>query len=378
MHLLVLGKGTVGGQLLAQIAAERVTLRARHDLDLRLAGVVDSGAACFDEAGLDPRDIRDQLRASTLARDVPALLDRLQRLSVPVLVDCTAADGMEAIYEAAFARGIHVVTSNKKPLTIGGAARDALFAHARRAHRSLRYETTVGASLPVIDTLQNLVRTGDRVARIEASLSGTLGYLANEVTRGVRLSAAVRTARDRGYTEPHPRDDLSGMDAARKALILARELGWSLELADVEVEPFVPRHLLAHDDVGTFLRALAAEDDAFERRLAGVRGEGRVLRYLATIAAVEASEAREASEAKEASGAREAHATMRATVRVAPVAVGAEHPAARLRATEAQVAFRTERYFEAPLVVQGAGAGGAITAAGVLADVLAIGHARRR
>jgi aspartokinase/homoserine dehydrogenase 1 len=282
----------------------------------------------------------------------------LKRLPVPVLVDCTAADGMERVYEAALSRGVHVVVANKKALSLPMVERDALFAVARRSHRAFRYETTVGASLPVIETLQNLVRTGDRVHLIEGSLSGTLGYLSNEVSRGVRLSAAVRAARERGYTEPHPRDDLSGTDAARKALILARELGCALDLADVVVEPFVPAPLLAHDDVDAFLEAIAGHDDAFERRVEGLRGEGRVLRYLATITPATSPDDK-------------------ATVRVGPVGVASDHPAARLRGTEALVAFRTERYSEFALVVQGAGAGGALTAAGVLADVLAISRARR-
>ncbi len=357
VNVLLLGKGTVGGNLLAQIDAEREKLRARHDVDLRLVGIADSRAACFDETSIDPKAATSRLGASHDHPQIEALLDRLARLPVPVLVDCTAADDTHRIYEKAFARGIHVVTANKKPLALPTAERDALFARVREAHRAFRYETTVGASLPVIETLQNLVRTGDRVALVEGSLSGTLGFLSNELSRGVKLSAAVRAARDNGYTEPHPRDDLSGTDAARKALILARELGMQLDIADVIVEPFVPAELFVHDDVPAFLQALTGYDDVFEKRIAGLRAEGKVLRYLATLAP--------------------ATPTSAAVVRVGPLAVSHDHPAARLRGTEALVAFRTERYSEYPLVVQGAGAGGAVTAAGVLADVLAISRTLR-
>lgn len=358
VSVLLLGKGTVGGALLAQVASQRGVLGARHDVDLRLAGVSDSKGAWFDEEGIDPTALRDELRVAGEESTTTRLLDRLRRLPIPVLVDCTAADGMERLYEAALARGIHVVTANKKALALPTLARDALFAAARHAHRDFRYETTVGASLPVIDTLQNLVRTGDRVQLIEGSLSGTLGFLSNEVTRGVRLSVAVRSARERGYTEPHPRDDLSGVDAARKALILARELGFAIDLSDVVVEPFLPARLFVHDDVEAFLAAVATHDDAFEEQLARLRGDGLVLRYLATVTAPRAAD-----------GA--------VTVRVGPLAVPADHPAARLKGTEALVAFRTERYSETPLVIQGAGAGGSITASGVLADILAIARARR-
>lgn len=357
IDVLLLGKGAVGGQLLAQLAAQRDALRERHDVDLRLVGVADRRASVFEPSGLDPRSVRARLEAAPTREDSGELVEHLARAPVAVLVDCTAADGMEAVYDRAIARGVHVVTANKKPFAAPAPSRDALFVTARARHRALRYETTVGASLPVIATLQDMVRTGDRVLSIEGSLSGTLGYLANEVSRGVALSTAVREARERGYTEPHPGDDLSGTDAARKALILAREIGLALELGDVEVEPFVPAALLAEADVGAFLESLRAHDEVFARRVRGLRDEGRVLRYLATI--------------QPGDGATPPR------VRVGPVGVAADHPAARLRGTEALVAFTTERYRESPLVVQGSGAGGAVTAAGVLADVLAIARARR-
>jgi aspartokinase/homoserine dehydrogenase 1 len=224
---------------------------------------------------------------------------------------------------------------------------------ARANHRALRYETTVGASLPVIETLKNLVRTGDKVLRIEGSLSGTLGYLCNELMRGVRLSEAVATARELGFTEPHPGDDLSGLDAARKALILARELGMRATLEAVDVTPLVPHELLAERDLGRFFARLQRHDAGVGAELEQLRARGLVRRYLAQIDP----------------GA--------GTIRVGPVDVELDHPATRLRGSEAFVAFSTARYGDRPLVVQGAGAGGAVTAAGVLADVLSIAQALR-
>lgn len=356
VSIVLLGVGTVGSQLLAQVHAQAAKLAETQGLALRVVGLADSERMVFDERGLDPsvRLGRDggQVRGQE-PLDVRQLIARLEKLPVPILVDCTAADGMEATYHAAFARGVHVVAANKKPLTIAWSERQRLLAAAKARHRFYRYETTVGASLPVIDTLMNLVRTGDRVDRVEGSLSGTLGYLSNAVTAGVPLSQAVREAKARGYTEPHPRDDLAGTDAARKALILARELGLAVELADVQVEPFVPAALLAEDELPRFFAALERADAAFAERIAGLAREGQVLRYLARI---------------DPSAGR---------VSVGPVAVPLAHPATRLRATEAFVAFSTERYAELPLVVQGAGAGGAVTAAGVLADVLQIAQALR-
>jgi aspartokinase/homoserine dehydrogenase 1 len=167
----------------------------------------------------------------------------------------------------------------------------------------------------------------------------------------------VRAAKEKGYTEPHPRDDLAGLDAGRKALILARELGVEAELTDVEVVPFVPAELLAADDLATFFAALEGHDRDFAARIEGMRREGLTLRYLAQV--------------EPGDGARKAR------LRVGPVAVPSDHPSTRLRGSEAFVAFTTERYAEYPLVVQGAGAGGAVTAAGVLADVLALSQSLR-
>jgi len=354
VSLLVLGKGTVGSHLLAEIASERETLAARHDADLDLVGVAGRRGVAFDPEGIDPA--RWQERMSPWAGDgepeVRALLDRLRRLPVPVLVDCTAAEGMEALYEEAFERGIHVVAANKKPLTIPWEARERLMEAARRNHRFYHYETTVGASLPVIDTLKNLVRTGDRVRRIEGSFSGTLGFVVNEVMTGRRLSEVVREARERGYTEPNPAEDLSGMDVARKALILARELGLSLALEDLRVEPLVRLESGRDTGVEAFFEALVEADEAFGRWRDQVVAEGRVIRYLARI------------EPEPGPG--------EPVVRVGPMAVEPDHPSTRLKGTEAFVAFTTDRYQEHPLLVQGAGAGGAVTAAGVLADILKV------
>lgn len=361
VDLLVLGKGVVGRELLAQILAERRKLRERHDLELRVVGLVDSRGAAFDPDGLDLERWRDVVASAPALEEVggvAGLLERMRGSSVPVLVDVTAESGMESLYERAWLAGVHVVAANKKPLALPIARYRALLAAASRHHRAYRYETTVGASLPVIETLKNLVRTGDAVRLVEGSFSGTLGYLANEIMGGTALSVAVRNAKELGYTEPHPRDDLSGLDVARKAIILARELGLEVDLDDVEIEPFVPASILAEDDLERFFAALAAHDGPREAALAALRSEGKTLRYLARI---------------DPRGGPDG----RPSIRVAPVGVPASHPATRLRGSEAFVAFTTERYAEYPLIVQGAGAGGAVTAAGVLADVLALSQTLR-
>jgi aspartokinase/homoserine dehydrogenase 1 len=364
VSLLVMGKGTVGRELLGQIESQRELLRRAHDIDVRLVGIADTQRLLFDPDGISPSAWSERLEAAP-ATELDALgpvtaeaLDRLRRTSVPILIDVTAADGMEALYAEAFARGIHVVAANKKPLTIPMERRDELLRAARAHYRAYEYETTVGASLPVIETLKNLVRTGDRVNLIEGSFSGTLGYLTNEMMGGQPLFEAVREAKRLGYTEPQPQDDLSGLDAARKALILARELGLEIEMDDVVVEPLVPASILAESDLDAFFAALQAYQPELDARLARMRAEGRVLRYLARI---------------DPDAAQRGEPVMT----VGPMEVPAEHPATRLRGSEAFVAFTTHRYAEYPLIVQGAGAGGAVTAAGVLADALGIAQTLR-
>jgi aspartokinase/homoserine dehydrogenase 1 len=358
VSLLILGTGTVGGELLSQIKNQVEHLKRDQGIALRVVGVSDSRRLLFNARGVDLSSWEKGLESATQRDLSPAasvgILDQLQRLPLPVLVDCTAAEGMEWLYEEAFQRGIHVVSANKKPLTIPWAARQRLVKTAREHHRAYQYETTVGAGLPVIETLKDLIRTGDEIQVIEGSLSGTLGYLCNELMSGVPISRAMSTAQARGYTEPRPQDDLSGMDVARKALILAREIGLPLSLEDIRVEPLVAPELIAEDSVERFFERLVSHDGEVEKRMDALRREGRVLRYLARIR----------------TSTREASSDPRA--QVGPVGIEARHAATRLRGAEAFIAFTTARYQEYPLIVQGAGAGGAVTAAGVLADILKV------
>jgi homoserine O-acetyltransferase len=362
VSLLVLGKGKVGAELLEQIRAQRTELERDYDVVLRVAGVADTRGALFDEAGVDLARWREALLAAPATGPVdgqsaPALLDRLARLPRPVLVDVTAAEGMEEVYEQAFRRGIQVVAANKLPLAVPLRRLDRLREARRHHHAHYSYETAVGASLPVIGTLRRLVAAGDRVRRVEASLSGTVGYLCTELQRGVPLSLAARWAMGLGYCEKDPRDDLSGLDAARKAVILAREMGAQVAVEDVRVVPFVPPELLEPGTPEDLIASLRRHDEAMAAQVRGLAAEGRVLRYLARI--VPAGEGR-------------------AEVSVGPEAVDASHLAARLVGVEALVAFTTARHAERPLVVQGSGVGGASTAGGVLAEIFrAVGQGAR-
>ncbi len=360
--LLVLGKGKVGGELLDGMARQRAALERDYDVVLRLIGVADSRRTVLDQAGVGLERWRERLAAAPETGPVRlpeavALLDGLARHAAPVLVDLTAADGMEELYVEAFRRGVHVIAANKRPLAVPWPARERLMAERREHHRHYHYGTTVGASLPVLDTLKGLARMGDRVHRIEGSLSGTIGFVTGELMKGAALSLAVRWARELGYTEADPRDDLSGLDAARKAVILARELGLPVSVEDVATEGLVPAEVLAPGSLQELYQRLRGQDAVLAARCERLRAQGRALRFLARIDVSEA-------------GAR---------LRVGPVEVEASHRAAQLQGVEAYVAFTTDRHQEFPLVVQGAGVGGALTAGGVLAEILSVaaGHGAR-
>jgi homoserine O-acetyltransferase len=363
LSLLVLGKGKVGSELLEQIRAQRTELERDYDVVLRVVGIADRRGTLLDEDGVDLERWREALSAAPAtgpvgAAQAPAVLDRLALCPRPVLVDLTAADGMEEVYEQAFRRGIQVVSSNKRPLVVPPRRMEQLKETRRHHHAHYHYECTVGASLPVIGTLRRLLQAGDRVRAIEASLSGTLGFLATETARGVPLSLAARWAMGLGYTEADPREDLSGRDAARKALILAREIGAQLSLEDVRVEPFVPADALGPGTPDDLIASLRAGDAAFAAEIGRAAAEGKVRRYLARI---------------------EVGAGGRIEVSVGPRTVDASHPAARVSGVEALAAFTTARHPERPLLVQGSGVGGANTAGGVLAEIFRIpfGHGAR-
>lgn len=356
--VFVLGVGTVGKELLAQIDQQKAFLRENHDVHVSLLGVANSKGHVFSPQELEVDEAVERL-PSERTEDLPGLpWAALARHPLPILVDCTAEDGMESIYAEAFEHGIHVVAANKKPLTLPRDGYRALLEGARRGHRAYRYETTVGASLPVIETLRDLVRTGDEVRLVEGSFSGTLGYITDELSKGGDLADIVRKAQAQGFTEPKPQDDLSGLDAARKALILAREMGLDLDMSDVALEPLVPEKLIQVDDLDAFYQALEAYGPEMSAFIAAARERKEVLRYLARI---------------DPSAAERGEPVMT----VGPVTVPLDNPAAHLRHAQSFVAFYTLRYRDFPLVVQGAGAGGAVTAAGVLTDVLRVAGSLR-
>jgi homoserine dehydrogenase len=342
-YIIQLGLGGVGQALVCQVSAQREALTARYGVNLDYLALIDRSGALYTGQALDDAALMAAVASKQAGHSLAdqGSLRPLQALlpsSPAIIVDVTAADGMETSLGEAIAAGHRVVLANKRPLTATLPTFTALTSTATTS-----YEATVGAGLPVIHTLQSLRDSGDEIVRIEASMSGTLGYLCSALEQGEALSRAVQTARNAGWTEPDPRDDLSGADVARKALILARTWGLSWEMDAVASEPWFPPEL-ANVSLDEFLQRLPELDATFAARVAAARTRKTVLRYVATI---------------QPSGAS-------VGLRELPL----DHPLAGLRGTDNLFAFTTARYAEQPLVIRGPGTGIEVTAAGVLGDIV--------
>lgn len=342
----VIGPGNVGAALLDQLQAAQPQLLGKANIDLRLRAVASRRGM-----HLAPRALQGPWRAALAdaasASDLDAFTAHLLSAHLPhaVVIDCSGSAEVAGRYEGWLAAGIHVVTPNKQAGSGPLARYQSIRAAAAASGARFRYEATVGAGLPVITTLRDLVDTGDEVLSIEGIFSGTLAWLFNRFDGSQPFSALVEQARGMGYTEPDPRDDLSGIDVARKLVILAREAGRDLSLEQVQVESLVPEALRA-GSVEAFMQRLGDNDDALLQRLQQARARGAVLRYVAALSAQGAS--------------------------VGLVEIPLDHAFANLKLTDNVVQFRTRRYCDNPLVVQGPGAGPEVTAAGVFADLLRV------
>jgi len=344
----LIGPGSVGSVFLDQLASQVGRLTNDFRLDLRLRGILTSKKMTLADTAVPMAGWRESLDGGG-PPDLQAFVRHVDAAHLPhaVIVDCTASAEIARHYPAWLAAGIHIVTPNKQ----AGSADLAFYrtlADARRLGGShYLYEATVGAGLPIIQTLRDLRETGDRIHRIEGVLSGTLSYLFNVWDGQQPFSALVRNAKAQGFTEPDPRDDLSGTDVARKMIILAREMGLDLELGDVELEGLVPESLRS-GDAADFLQRVPEIDEAMRDRFEAARARGHVLRYVGRLDAE----------------------TRRATVGL--VELEPSHLFANISLTDNVVSFTTSRYDRNPLVVRGPGAGPAVTAGGVFADLLRV------
>ena len=343
LNILLCGAGGVGKTLLRLLNQTRRSMHSELDLELRVVGVATSKKLLFDSDGLDPGSVSETLAGGggEARPDDAGLIAKLvgQRFTDMVLVDVSAADTVD-LHKRALNAGVHVVTANKRPLAGSLASYRELFDTSRQRGRRYQYETTFGAGLPVLHALQELVNTGDRVVRVVGCLSGTLGFITSRLDEGAELGLVVAQAEDRGFTEPDPREDLSGRDVARKALIIARACGFEVEPEDVELTPLVPGL------EGGLAPACAAFAATLDAEIAAAKANDEVLRYVADIRP--------------------------GSTKVGLQRVAAAGPIGSLRGPDNILVFQTARYDEFPLVIRGPGAGSEVTAAGVLGDVLKV------
>lgn len=345
----LIGPGLVGGALLDQFASQVERLSRELQVELRVRGIMGSSTMHLARREIALQDWRntigDQHEAADLARFVQHV--HADHLPHAIIIDCTSSTEVMQHYPAWLAGGIHIVTPNKKANSADLPFYTRLQEARRQGNAHYMYEATVGAGLPIIQTLRDLLGTGDKIQRIEGILSGTLSYLFNVWDGSQPFSQVVHAARAKGYTEPDPRDDLSGIDFGRKIIILAREMGLQLEMEDIQLEGLVPKALTSCAPQ-EFLDRLPEFDTAIAARLRAAQARGRVLRYVGAIDAASGSAS------------------------VGLMELERSHAFANINLTDNVVRFITQRYNENPLIVQGPGAGPAVTAGGVFADLLRV------
>jgi aspartokinase/homoserine dehydrogenase 1 len=349
LALAMVGVGNVGGAVLRQLHQQRDYLLAKG-FDVCVVGLANSTRFVIDPNGVELSRWKDVLAASptrmnpvSFARDLAAL-----ELTNAALVDCTAGPSIVEAYPAFIDANLHIITPNKWANALPWRKYAALMAHLERRKKHFLFEANVGAGLPVVSTLRDLIASGDEIVRIEGILSGTLSYLFNTFDGRVPFSTLVREAHRMGYTEPDPRDDLSGTDVARKLLILARQIGLRMDLGEVRVDSLVPRPLARGKFSDRVLTAFARYDREMANRVARAEARGNVLRYVGTLENERAQ-----------AGLKE---------------YPRHHPVALAKGSDNVIAFTTKRYSRTPLVVQGPGAGADVTAMGVFSDVLKLLH----
>ncbi len=349
LHAFCLGTGNIGKTLFKQLNAHSDFLQEKNGIQVKIAGVSNTRKMVFNADGISLDTWEDDLQASDEKADLKGFIERMKSMNLPncVFIDNTASPKPIEFYEEAFKSNISVVTCNK----IGNSAsykQYTTFRDTARQHGvDFFYETNVGAGLPIIRTLKDLMNSGDRVQRIEAILSGTISFIFNNFKGDANFHDVVKMAQEKGYTEPDPRDDLRGTDFMRKMLILARDAGYALEASDVEIESMLPKACLDAQSVDDFYAALKTEDAFFANLKNSAEQDGKVLRYIGKL-----------EDGK---------------VAITLQMVDENHPFFTLSGSDNIISFTTDRYKERPLVVKGPGAGAEVTAAGVFADLINVG-----
>ena len=350
LHLFLVGTGLIGSTFLKQLDEHAKVLREQQSLELKVVALARSKKMLFNPNGIDLKCWKTTLEEQGEPKDMNEFVRRMKALNLAgsVFIDCTAADEIVEYYETILSSSISVVTPNKRANSGKYEDYKKLKLAAIQHDVKYLYETNVGAGLPVINTLNDLLSSGDKVLKIEAVLSGSVSYIFNNFKGERKFSDIVREAKELGYTEPDPRDDLSGLDVARKILILARETGLPLELSDVHIHQFLPDACMQAKTVDEFFLELEKANPIFEEKKRQAESKNCVLRFIAVLEDGKAE--------------------------VKLVEVDATHPFYNLSGSDNIIAYTTERYRERPLVVKGAGAGAEVTAAGVFANVVWIAN----
>ena len=347
MYLFVAGTGLVGTSLLKQLKDQAPTLLGEHNLKVNLMGVTNTRKMIIDKKCVSLDNYKEALKTSSDKGDIAGFISHMTRLNLrnSVFIDCTADEDVASRYKDILSKYVSVVTANK----IACSSEYSYYQKLRNiaAERGVRfiYETTVGAGLPIIKTINDLIVSGDRVLKIEAVLSGTMNFIFNELGPDMPLSTAIKKAREKGYSEPDPRVDLSGTDVVRKILILAREAGYPLEKEDVVVTKFLPDDCFK-GDLNSFFEKVKKYDREFEQKRKELAARNMKWRFFATLDNGKA--------------------------RVELLTIGADHPSYNLEGSNNIILFTTTRYKELPMVIKGYGAGAEVTAAGVFADLMRV------
>lgn len=351
LNLFIVGVGHVGKRLIEQIRHQQSNLKDNKALELNVVGVANSHHCIFDRNGIDIEHYADILGKSEMVASPTTICDEIIKMNIfnPVFVDCTATKDIAAMYDRLLSHNVNVVAANKLAASSKYDNYKKLKQIARKRDVKFLFETNVGAGLPIINTINSLINSGDKILKIEAVLSGTLNYIFNVLSEKVPLSKAVMMAKEAGYSEPDPREDLSGKDVVRKLVILSREAGYRIETEDVKKNLFVPESLM-QGTTEDFFKNIASIDDEFEKRRAATAQSGRALRFVARLENGEATVGLE---------------------EVAP-----DSPFYSLESSNNVILITTERYKEYPMEIKGYGAGAEVTAAGVFADIISIANIR--
>lgn len=348
LNIFICGVGTVGGKLIEQIRDQQEILKSENRLNLNVVGIASSKKAIFSRDGIDLHDYKKLLEESEES-NAEKMLDGILKMNIfnSVFVDCTASADVAKLYQPLLEHNVSVVACNKIAASSEYADYQKLKKTALKHGVKFRFETNVGAGLPIIGTINDLIHSGDNILKIEAVLSGTLNFIFNEIAEDVPFSEAVRRAKEQGYSEPDPRIDLSGMDVVRKLVILAREAGYQVEQNDVEKHLFVPDEYF-EGSVEDFWRKLPQLDADFEARRKVLESENKKWRFVAKLENGRTS--------------------------VSLQTVDMRHPFYDLEGSNNIVLLNTERYMEYPMLIQGYGAGASVTAAGVFANIISIAN----